>query len=244
MKRILILCVLLMAGCSDDAYDPLLGPRNPRPGAEQYFAGRSDIPEGQKAALLDYMPCSQEFLAQLADAPSREVRSLVAANPSINETAIEKLIDDKEPGVRGYLAGNRNVPRSVLLRLREDSDETVRWAIPGNPNWTADDIRKMHKESVASWSVIARNPSAPSDVLEELSASMDYNILSALANNPSISRSVVVTLAKRNEPSLRKMITYNPAMPVDVLQSLTEDSDPDVRRYALRSLQRRISRDR
>jgi len=153
---------------------------------------------------------------------------------------MEKLIHDKEPGVRGYLARNPHVPRSVLLRLREDSDKNVRWGLPGNPNWTADDIRQMYRDRVTSPSVIARNPSAPSDVLQELSASTDYNILIALANNPSISRPVVLTLAKQKKPSIRKMITYNPTTPDDVLQSLTEDSDEDVRRDALLALQRRI----
>jgi hypothetical protein len=240
MKGVLIICVLFVAACSDDPYDPALGPRNPRPGAEKYFTGRRDLPEDQKAALLHYKPCSQEFLSQLADVPSREVRSFVAANPSINESIMEKLIHDKEPGVRGYLARNPHVPRSVLLRLREDSDKNVRWGLPGNPNWTADDIRQMYRDRVTSPSVIARNPSAPSDVLQELSASTDYNILIALANNPSISRPVVLTLAKQKKPSIRKMITYNPTTPDDVLQSLTEDSDEDVRRYALLALQRRI----
>jgi len=239
MKGILIICVLFVAACSDDPYDPAFGPRNPRPGAEKYFTGK-DLPEDEKAALLDYKPCSQEFLAQLADVPSREVRSFVAANPSITESMIEKFIDDKEPGVRSYLAGNPKVPRSVLLRLREDPDKNVRWSLAGNPNWTADDIRQMYRNRVTSPSVIARNRSAPSDVLQELSASTDYNILIALANNPSITRPVVLTLAKQKKPSIRKMITYNPAIPDDVLQSLTEDSDEDVRRYASLALQRRM----
>ncbi len=239
MKRLLIICVFFIAGCSSDPYDPVLGPRSPRPGAERYFAGRNDLPQDQKTALLEYQPCSQEFLAQLVDAPSREVRSLVAANPSINENIIEKLMHDKEAGVRSYLAGNQKVPRSVLLRLRADPDFNVRWGLPGNPNWTADDIRQMYRDRVTSPSVIARNPSAPSDVLEELCNSTDYNVRGALANNPSISRSVVLTLAKQNKSSIRIMLTYNPATPDDVLQMLTKDHDPDVCRYALLYLQRR-----
>ena len=240
MKGILTIWVLFIAGCSDDSYDPTLGPRNPRPGAEKYFAQRRDLPEDQKTALLHYKPCSLDFLTELADAPSREVRSFVAANPAISESIIEKLINDREPGVRGFLARNRKVPRSVLLRLRDDSDKNVRWGLPGNPNWTAEDIRQMYRDRVTSSSVIAGNPSAPSDILEELSASTDYNVLIALANNPSISRSVVSTLAKQNKSSIRKMITYNPATPDDVLQLLAKDSDQDVRRYASLSLQRRI----
>ena len=241
MKRFLICCVLCMTGCWGDPDDPLIGPRNPKPGAERFFAGRSDIPGDQKAALLDYQPCSLEFLAEMAIAPSREVRSLVAANPSINQTIVEMLIKDKEPGVRGYLAGNRSVPRPVLLRLREDPNETVRWMLPGNPNWTEDDIREMYSESTTSWGRIARNPSAPSDILDKLSSSTDYNTLINLANNPSIPESVALILAKQKDASIRTMITYNPATPVAVLESLTKDSDQNVRRYASLHLQRRLS---
>ncbi len=239
MKALLILCVFLLVGCSGDPYDPLIGPRNPKQGALKYLASRSDLTQDEKEALLQGKSCSEEFLFQLAEAPSREVRSLVAANPSINDRTIEKLIHDKEPGVRSYLAGNPKLPHSALLRLREDPDKNVQWGLPGNPNWTADEIRQMYRDRVASSSVIARNPSAPQDVLDKLSASTDSSVLIALANNPSISRSVALVLAKQGDSSVRKMLTYNPATPSDVLQLLVEDSDPDVRRYASLYLQRR-----
>jgi uncharacterized protein (DUF2336 family) len=239
IKRTLVLFIVLMAGCSDDPYDPLMGPRNPRPRAERFFDGRSDIPEDQKAALLDRRPCTPDFLAKMAMVQSREARSLVAANPSITPAIIEMLINDKEPGVRGYLAGNPSVPRPALLRLREDSSESVRWILPINPNWTEDDIRKMFAENTATWSTIARNSSAPPDVLEKLSSSTNYNILIGLANNPDIPQSVAIILAQQKESSIRKMMTYNPATPLEVLEALAKDPDPDVRSYASLSLQRR-----
>lgn len=124
-----LIFLILIAGCSSDAYDPALGPRNPRPGAERFLSGRSDIPESQKQCLLNFKPCSQDMLEKLADAPSREIRSLVAANPSANASILEKLMTDKEPGVRQYVASNPKTPRSILIKLNADPDENVRWQV-------------------------------------------------------------------------------------------------------------------
>lgn len=141
----LALLVLLLAGCSKsahDPYDPSIGPRNPRPGAERYLSGRSDISEAQKKALLDFQPCPTAILEKLADAPSREIRSLVAANPSVNESILEKLVTDPEPGVRQYIASNPNVPRSILLKLRDDPDANVKWSLQHNPEWAREGATK------------------------------------------------------------------------------------------------------
>jgi hypothetical protein len=124
-----LILLILIVGCSPDAYDPVLGPRNPRPGAERFLSDRSDIPESQKQCLINIKPCSQDVLEKLAVAPSREIRSLVAANPSVNISTLEKLMSDKEPGVRQYVASNSKTPRSILIKLKGDLDENVRWQV-------------------------------------------------------------------------------------------------------------------
>lgn len=148
-KHILILLcgVLVLAGLLffvrhntdtiPDPFDPALGPRNPRPGAEQYLASRNDISAAEKQALLYYKPCSLAILEMLADAPSREVRALVAINPSVNEAVLTKLLNDADPSVRQYVAGNPRAPHSILLKLQADPDGNVQWSLQHNPNWAA-----------------------------------------------------------------------------------------------------------
>jgi len=235
----LLLLIFCLAACTPDPFDPILGPRNPRPGAEQYLRTRSDIPENQKEALVTSKPCSLEVLRTLSDAPSREVRSLVAANPSTNLVLFEMLINDKEPTVRQYIASNPKTPHSILIKLKNDPDRNVQWDLPRNPNWTADEIRQMYKDNVTSPMVFASNPSTPIDLLEELSKSADYNVLTSLANNHSISEAIVERLAQDQNPSVRLMLTYNKTTSVEVLKILAQDSDKEVKQYAEDQLNRR-----
>jgi hypothetical protein len=106
-----------------------MGPRNPRPGAERYLATRTDIPESEKQALLNFKPCSVATLQDLANSPAREVRSLVASNPSSDETILEKLSNDTESGVRQYVVTNPNISTSLLEKLKNDPNETVQWQV-------------------------------------------------------------------------------------------------------------------
>lgn len=137
MKIFLLgLAMIFLGGCTiNDPYDPLMGPRNPRPGAEKYLLNRNDISEAQKTALLSFQACSRETLHVLVDAPSREVRSLIAGNPSADESILEKLVHDKESGVRQYIAGNQKAPVSILLKLQKDENENVKWSLEHNPSW-------------------------------------------------------------------------------------------------------------
>lgn len=239
VTQIIFLSVCL-SGCHNEPYQPSIRRRDARLGAERYLSTRNDIPADQKEALLNYRSCSPDVLRQLVDCPSREVRMLVAANPSVDTATFDELIHDKEPGVRRYIASNRNTPHSILVKLKDDPDENVQRALLGNPNWTADEIRSMYmaekstlkKYKTTSACVFARNPSTPADILEELSMLDDYVVRISLANNRSIPDSVVRTLAKNGDPSVKVMLTYNPATSEDVLRELSKDHDPKVREYA------------
>jgi hypothetical protein len=226
----------LAAAC--DPFDPFLGGRNPRPAAERFLAARPDIPPAEKDALLDRQPASPEVLVQLAGAPAREVRALVAANPSADSALLRTLAGDPDPAVRQYVATNPRAPRAILLALRRDEDQSVRWTVPGNPAWSGEDLRQMLEEGSADRSVLARNPSTPADILDRLARDGDYGVRSGLANNPSIGEAVADALARDPDPSIRVMLTYNPATPIRVLHVLARDSDARVRRYAAMALDR------
>lgn len=232
--------LISLSACSQliDPYDPPMGGRNPRPGAERHLDSRNDISPPERIALLDRKPCSPVLLAKLAEAPSREVRSLVAANPSASAATLEKLLDDKEPGVRGYIATNPRAPHDILIKLKNDPDYNVRWILPGNSNWHPDELHAMYhqmrteassyRQTFTSPSVFAGNPSTPPDILLELSKDDSYFVQSALANNPSIPPSAAETLATRGNPSIKTALTRNKATPIAVLKKLAADPDADV----------------
>ena len=92
--------MILLTGCSSDPFDPMIGPRNPAPGATRYRVARSDISKFDPVCLLEQQPCPVTILRNLIDSPSREVRALVTANPSADQAILEKLSYDMDTAFR------------------------------------------------------------------------------------------------------------------------------------------------
>jgi hypothetical protein len=234
-----VILVSLLTGCSLDPFDPMIGPRNPAPGAARHLMAHNDISQSDKDCLLEQQKCPVTVLWHLIDSPSREVRALVAANPSADKAILEKLSYDTDPAVRQYVGSNSNISRKTLKKLAMDPDRLVRSSVVSNPNWTADEIRQMYQSKTVSFSEIARNPSAPPDVLKELTYGSDYNVLGSLARNPSIPPYVIHRLANDPTPSIRLMLADNHALPTSILKNLANDPDERVRKFALDQLERR-----
>jgi hypothetical protein len=233
------LCLMLLVYWASDPFDPPIGPRNPRPGAERYLRTRKELSPEQRQALLALQPVPSDLLRALSTAPSREIRAYVAASPSADSALLQGFLHDPEPAVRAYVASNPRTPHTLLLELKNDPDENVRWVLPRNPNWTGDEIRQMHRDGATSATVIASNVSTPADLLDELSRLDDYGIRSALVGNPSISEAAARRLAQDLRSSIRLRLTYNKATPTDLLELLARDSNADVRRYAVTQLRQR-----
>jgi hypothetical protein len=234
--------LILLSGCDGkhDPFDPLIGPRHPRPGTKSYLQTREDIPQDQKDALLNYKPCQVEILRILSTASVREVRAMVAANPSVDLPLLETLANDKEPAVRQYVVANNKTPHSILLKLKSDPDENVKWELPRNPNWTPEEIREMYNEKATSKMIFALNPTTPIDILEELSTLDSYSVRSEVARNPSINEVIVKRLSEDSRPSVRLMLIYNKATSTEVLRKLSLDADQDVRERAENKLKKRM----
>lgn len=239
-STLVALALFCLVGCNP--YDPVIGGRNAVPGAARHLASRTDIAEVDKTAVLELQPCAPDVLDKLAMDPSREVRSLVAANPSVSVATLEKLLDDKEAGVRGFIVTNRHAPHSILVKLQNDPDYHVGWMLPGNPNWSPEELRgmyaRMRREEAASPpaftspSVFAGNPATPRDILEELSKDDSYFVQSTLVGNPSLPPAAARRLADSRESSIRRMLAANKATPKDILKELAADPDPEVSRAA------------
>lgn len=234
-----VVLVILLTGCSVDSFDPMIGPRNPTPGASRYLVTRNEIAQSDKDALLEEQKCPVGVLRHLVNAPCREVRALVAVNPSADEAIFEKLSSDPDPGVRQYVGANPNISRKTLKKLAADPNSLVRSSLADNPNWTADEIRRMYRHKTALPCLIARNPSAPPDVLKELSYGSDYIVLASLASNPSIPPYVINRLVNDPNPSVRLRLADNKAIPTSVLERLAKDPDTNVRSVAEDQIERR-----
>lgn len=229
---------ICLTGCVSDPFDPLIGPRNPKPAAATYLAAHGEISRTDIDRLLEQESCPVTVLRRLVDSPSREVRALVAGNPSADGAVLEKLSSDPDPAVRQYVAGNDHISRRILKKLAADPDPLVRSGLADNPNWTAAEIRRMYQQKTAPDYKIAANPSAPPDVLKELTYGSDPGVLASLARNPSIPPYIIHRLANDPSPSVRLMLADNDALPPDVLEKLAKDPDERVRSSALDQIAR------
>jgi hypothetical protein len=250
--RVWMLLGIVLVGCINDPYDPWLGGRNPVPGARNYLDTRADITPEQKDAFLHFRPTSVDILQKLSTAPVREVRAIVAANPSTDIFLFEQLIQDKETSVHQYVASNSHTPRSILLKLKNRL--SLPSEFPMNSTWTADDIRQMYAEHlikdqlVGSASLFAGNPSAPIDVLEKLLKIERYDsssIRGALACNPAINAAIIEKLAQDTYPHTRlTLLRYNNSRRVtrERLKALLNDPDKQVKEAASYALTAKMKR--
>jgi hypothetical protein len=219
--RLSILLMLLLTACSSDPFDPWLGSR-----AERSLLTRADILASEKVALLDRRPCDPWVLQALADAPAREVRALVAANPAADRALLGQLAEDADSAVRQYVASNPTTPRDILLQLRSgDADGSLQFSLLTNPNWTAGDLREMFAEPNSPQLPFAMNRNTPPEILEQLSRSTEGTTRSWLARNPSISPSIAGTLSRDPDRLVRHGVATNAATPTSVLQRLQRDPE-------------------
>jgi hypothetical protein len=235
-------CVLILIWCFAIADVGCNAPPNHRPAATRYLNRRRDIPEQEKQNLLNHDPCSLAVLETLASSNSEDVRCYVALNRNADDAILGKLSRDPSAAVRQCVALNHNTPRRILKSLISDPDSSARSALTTNPNWTANEIRDFYRQHPEWDYCIADNPSAPSDVLKELTYGSDHLVLATLARNPSIPPYVINRLANDPDPTLRMMLADNKALPTATLKKLAQDPDQRVREFSLEQLERRQSK--
>jgi hypothetical protein len=244
-KLVFALTVFIMVGaisCNSDPFDPMIGPRNPEPGAAKYLERRSDIQIGQKDCLLNNEPCDIEVLRILSDAPSPEVRSLVATNPSVTTDVLAKLSKDNDVGVRTSVAVSGNTPREILLALLSDPNSTVRWAVPANKNLAVEDVVKLYESGVADPVQLARNNKTPIYILKKIAKLNDYNANRWLSNNESINDEISNILISYKQKSALNGLIYNNNVSISVLTLLTENEDIEISEKAKEELNKRSSK--
>ncbi|TAL17940.1 HEAT repeat domain-containing protein [bacterium] len=232
---------IIIGSMFDTPFDPMFGPRNPVPGASSYLEKRADISPEQKICLLNCQPCDKDVLKLLSAAPSREVRSLVATNPSVTTDVLEKLSKDEDDGVRTSVAVGRNTPREILLTLLNDPDGTVRWSVPGNENLTESDIRELYNKK-ASLTMIAANNNTPVDILEQLAELSDSSISMEICRNRNITDKIALFLLNDSKIDVNYTpigLVHNPAISDNILKILANNPRVEISNYANKYLEER-----
>jgi hypothetical protein len=229
-----------LAGCMGEAFDPLLGPRRPKEGAERYLATRPDLSEFDKQRLIEGRPIAPALLADLARSPSREVRAFVAVNPATPPDTLAALAADRDIGVRQYLAPHPRLPRPQLDKLLADPSALVRDAAIASPSWSVEELWAMQRQGLDR-AAIASNPNAPADLLMALSRGPASPMLNyRLARSPRITPEIeALVLAEKSDDTGKLTLLNNPRVSCATLRRLTQDSAVHIARAARFTLERR-----
>lgn len=129
-----------------------------------------------------------KYLEQLLHHVDTWVVSEVASNPSLPPTSISKLAKSSHENVRKGVAKNPSAPWILLQSLMED--ESNLWDIANNPAARSEDLEVIaSRKGVNEWVLadIAKNPSAPLELLKKLSKSKNSFIKLGVASNSATS---------------------------------------------------------
>ncbi|CAN5332990.1 hypothetical protein BH09ACT1_BH09ACT1_12690 [soil metagenome] len=162
------------------------------------------------------------------------VRRAVAVAPLADAAVLETLARDNEPSVSTAARARTTSDHSELVRLIETGDPTILEALARNPHTQSEATPAIARallnvgDSVALL-LLARDVSAPHDVLEVLAVSADSAVRYATAINPSAPENVLRTLAKDAETRIRVVAARSSMLPLDSLVVLASDAEPTVR---------------
>lgn len=162
------------------------------------------------------------------------VRRAVAVAPLADAAVLETLARDNEPSVSTAARARTTSDHSELVRLIETGDPTILEALARNPHTQSEATPAIARallnvgDSVALL-LLARDVSAPHDVLEVLAVSADSAVRYATAINPSAPENALRTLAKDAETRIRVVAARSSMLPLDSLVVLASDAEPTVR---------------
>ncbi|HSX95212.1 MAG TPA: hypothetical protein VLG41_19970 [Hydrogenophaga sp.] len=232
-----------LAGCTNDAFDPWLGPRRPREGAERDLATRSELSDLDKYRLLEKQAIAPALLADLARSPSRAIRAHVAVNPATPADTLVALAADPDIGVRQYTASHPHLPRSALQGLLSDPSALVRDAALASPVWQAEELWTLYRQG-HNGDAIAGNPHAPAALLMAIARRGRGSSLLGfqLARSPQITPEIeAFVLAGGSGGTDKLTLLRNPRLSCPTLLSLASDPQPHIAQRAREAIERRHS---
>ncbi len=220
------------------------------PDVLQQLAGHSDAYLRALVARNRQTPAAAIDL--LSEDLSADVRADAAASVALSAKSASRLAIDPEPQVRERLASNHHTPPALLARLARDPKKRVWEVVAGNPSSPPDafekilaklsDARSKLALSAGQWmfrddeyerglklaslesmyQVIARNPSAPPDVLAAI-ANAELGPSLSNRKGPGSVDYWVNPDHKLREETLRA-ISENPSTPLKTLRRLSDAS--------------------
>ena len=190
-------------------------------------AARITITRGERYA-------GRPVLKLLAFDVDPRVRRAVAVAPLADADVLAMLASDDDPTVSTAARARISSDVPELQRLIESGDPAVLEALARNPHTPTEATSAIARALLrvgdgTALLLLARDVSAPDDVLEALAASADSAVRYAAALNASAPEDVLRVAAKDTESRIRVVVAKSRTLPLDSLVVLASDADPTVR---------------
>jgi len=138
---------------------------------------------------------------------------------------IEKNVLDE--AVFSILGANERLEEDVVRYLSESDNLLLLEHFASNVSVHADTLVKIYQKKLRSTMTnLARNPSVPVSILEEMYEKYtdDQEILAAMGHNASVPVSILQTLFQKDDLEINKGLASNPSLPMELLDILKVDT--------------------
>ncbi len=138
---------------------------------------------------------------------------------------IEKNVLDE--AVFSILGANERLEEDVVKYLSGGDNLLLLEHLASNISVHADILVKIYQKKLRStMTPMARNPSVPVSILEEMYEKYagDYEILAALGHNASVPVSILKALFDKDDLAINKGLATNPSLPMEMLDILKVDT--------------------
>lgn len=215
--------ILIVTGCGNgDPYDPLIGSGKLGPGARKALLDIDFLSEEEKKSLLISDAVAIEKLTVLQRHDVKEIRHLVALNPSVSEDILFAFSRDSVVGVRGAVATSANSSEKILSILVSDRSVYVKRKALENPNWSSSSLSRMLALGMEPYS-IAKNPSASIEILTSLVNRNVEHLSAAVASNQSLTVELAERLHAINSQLINRNLCANSAVGDSILKQLIKN---------------------
>lgn len=159
-----------------------------------------------RAALAGCVGLPDSVQLKLSNELASQVGEALAANPSLCNAAMEKIIPRLQDSEKIRLAKNANISHDSMVALVEDSNELIRQAV-------------------------ASNPALPESLQIKLANDIDDQVLNALADNPELTERARELLVESNHTQVEVFLELAGALHEETMLSELSGKSIEFRKY-------------
>ena len=198
-----------------------------------YNSLKKNVREELLISIAKNISTPSQFLVELANHKSLNIRNAVASNKNASAELLTKLSKDQFIEVRAAVASNPNTPSKVhydefILKNNLELIQRVACNSGASPA-TLLKISETYEGECSSF--LAGNPQIPQKVLNDyIKNAKRLGINSSLASNPRVEKKLLRNWAKSPSDSIREQVAKNSNTEFACLQILGKDLNAKVRK--------------